>query len=131
MNETERLLNGFAVTIREARVDSELPDGITLSFHLAPSPVPLQWRYLFTNLTSGNRGSVMSTTSPLFHGDDIVWKVVEGDIPNAKHFVEGRVSQANALFTRWLVDKAQIRVLEHVTTSEAEIERLQRILDEA
>ena len=119
------------ISIREARVDSKLPDGITLSFHLGPTPVPVQWKSMFTNLSSGNRGSVMSTSSPILHGDSIVWKVIEGDIPNAKLLVEERVDQTNALFAQMLADKAEQHVLEQLTTSQDEMDRLQQILDEA
>ena len=131
MSEIERLLSQFhGISILEARVDSKLPDGITLSFCLGPTPVPIQWKSMFTHISGDKHGSVMSTTNPLLHGNDVVWKVVEGDIPNAKHYVGERVDQANALFVQMLFDTAQQQALEVMTTPDAEIDRLQRILDE-
>jgi hypothetical protein len=121
----------IAISIRDARVDSKLPDGVTLSFSLWPAPVPVQWKALFTNLSGDKRGSVMSTTNPLLHGDHIVWKVIEGDIPNAKTFVEERVRQANALFAQRLADRVRQQALEPPITSPAEMKRLQQILDKA
>jgi hypothetical protein len=132
MHEDEQLPEQFTdISIQEARVDSKLPDGVTLSFRLSPIPVPVPWKALFTNLSGDKRGSVMSTTNPLLHGDDIVWKVIEGDIPNAKRFVEDRVRQANALFVQRLADRAERRELALAVTPPAEIERLQHILDQA
>jgi hypothetical protein len=129
----ERLVGQFeGIAITEARVDSKLPDGITLTFCLSPTPVPVQWKSMFTGISNDKHGSVMSSTNPLIHGNDIVWKVIEGDIPNAKRFVEERVEQANVLFEQMRADEAQRQALLHLeATSQSEIDRLQRILDQA
>ena len=112
MSEAERLLSDFhGITISGAHVDSVLPAGVTLSFALSPTPLPIQWRLMFTNLSNNTRGSVMSSSSPLLHGNNVVWQVIEGDIPNARHLVEARVASANALFEQMLADEAQLRVL--------------------
>jgi hypothetical protein len=130
--ETERLLNQFTeISIIEARVDSKLPDGITLCFCLSPTPVPIQWKSMFTNLSNDKGGSVMSTTNPMLHGNDIIWKVIEGDIPNAKHYVAERIAQANALFEQMVTDNANERARRDVETTDAELDRLQDILDES
>lgn len=132
MSEDDRSTTDFGrITISESRVDSKLPDGITLSFHLSPRPVPVQWKSMFTNLSVDERGSVMSTTMPLLHGDDIVWKVSEGDIPNAKHLVGERIARANAQFAQMLLDTAQPEALEQLATPSSEIDRLQQLLDES
>lgn len=132
MGEVERLHSEFVgISILEARVDSKLPDGVTLSFHLAPTPVPIQWKSMFSNLTGDRRGSVMSTSKPLIHGDNIIWKVVEGDIPNAKRLVEERVEQANTQFVQMLSDSTRAKALEGLAPTQGEIERLQQILDQA
>jgi hypothetical protein len=86
---------------------------------------------MFTNLSDDKRGSVISTSNPLLHGDDVVWQVVEGDIPNAKRYVEERVKRANVLFEQMLADEAQRQSLRHLEgTTQSEIDRLQRILDD-
>lgn len=131
MSQLERLLCEFSgISIHEARVDSKLPAGVTLCFCLSPTPVPMQWKAMFTQISGDKHGSVISETNPLIHGNDVIWQVVEGDIPNARHFVEERVQHANALFDQMLSDEADRQALEHVEiTSQAEINRLQHILD--
>jgi hypothetical protein len=131
MSEVERLLSDFTgMSISEARVDSAVLAGVTLCFSLSPTPVPVQWKVMFTQISGDKHGSVMSSTDPLIHGNDIVWRVVEGDIPNARLFVEERVEHANRLFQEILADEEARRALRVVETrSPAEIDRLQRILD--
>jgi hypothetical protein len=133
MIEIERLLSEFnGIVIREAHVDSKLPAGVTLSFRLAPVPLPAQWKSMFTNLSNDSHGSVISATYPLLHGSDVVWQVVEGDIPNAKRFVEERVDKANLLYEQMLADEAERQALLHLeVTTQSEIDRLQRVLDNA
>jgi len=132
MIEIERPMSEFnGISIREARVDSKLPEGITLCFSLTPTPVPVEWKTIFTQISDDKHGSVMSITNPRIHGDVIIWQVIEGDIPNARHFVEERVDHTNNLFEQMLVDVAarhSIRLAE--TTSLREIKRLQRVLDQ-
>jgi hypothetical protein len=130
MSEIERLMSEFtAIAIAEARVDSISPAGVTVCFLLAPTPVPVQWKVMFSNLSHDKAGSVMSTSDPLLHGNDVVWTVSEGDIPNAKQYVHDHVTQANALFTRMLSDAKALRLLRESEMAAGEIERLQRVLD--
>jgi hypothetical protein len=133
MIEVERLLKDFhGIVIHEARVDSKLPAGVTLTFCLWPTPVPVQWKWMFHDLSTDKRGSVISTSNPLLHGNDIVWQVVEGDIPNAKRYVEERVEKANVLFDEMLADEAERHAVRHLeATTHEELNRLQAILDSA
>lgn len=129
MSYVEGSLDQFTkVSIGEARVDSKLPDGITLRFCLSPTPVSIRWKSVFTNLDNDKRASVISTTNPHIDQDDVVWKVVEGDIPNAKRYVARRVEQANVLLERVPSD-AEPQHAQAADTSEAELDRLQAILD--
>ncbi|HVB05234.1 MAG TPA: hypothetical protein VNF07_03175 [Acidimicrobiales bacterium] len=119
------------ISISEARVESKLAGSVTLTFCLFPTPIPVQWKSMFMHISGDKHGSVISTTNPVLHGNDVVWAVVEGDIPNAKHFVEERVGQANALFGQMLVDVARQDSQKTAATLPSEIARLQRLLDEA
>lgn len=132
MIEVERLLSEFnGVSIREARVDSKLPAGVTLCFCLSPTPVPVQWKTMFSQISNDKFGTVMSKTNPLIHGNDVIWQVVEGDIPNARTFVEERVAHTNALFSQMIADEIERQAIRRIeVTSQAEINRLQQILDD-
>jgi hypothetical protein len=133
MIEVERLLADFhGIAIREARVDSKLAAGVTLTFCLSPTPLPMQWKRMFHEISNDKRGSVISTSDPLLHVNDVVWQVVEGDIPNAKHYVEQRVEKTNVLFEQMLAEEAERQAVQQFeATTQAEIHRLQALLDGA
>ena len=128
----ERLLRDFTgIVVTESRVESILSDGITLCFCLAPIPVPIQWKTMFHLISEDKRGTVTSTSTPLLHGNNVLWKVVEDDIPGAKRFVIKRIEQTNDLFRQMLLDTAPHHVARTLDTSVLETKRLQLILNEA